>query len=81
MNTTNQAVAATKAARELAAATKKICAGNGRGNQVVIWADYSWSEATGPNDTIAKATNEGIEYPIARFTRPMSAKEVRNALV
>ena len=65
----------------IARATRKICAANGFGNQVVVWPDGTWSEATGPNDCVGLIDSDGTrEWPIARFSWPMTRAQVAEIL-
>ena len=62
-----------KQINDIARATKSLPR-HGYGRQILVWASGSYSEATGPNDTVARGNACGgcwrWEYPIARITTP-----------
>jgi hypothetical protein len=60
----------------IARATKKVCAKDGMGHQVVVWRDLTCSEALNSNDLTGRDTPTGIEPPLVRITRPMTIAQV-----
>jgi hypothetical protein len=71
----------TKQIAAIAAETKSVCARNGLGKVVAVFADGSFTEAVSANDVIAKGGPNGSwMYRIACFQAPMTRKQVAEAL-